>query len=92
MTGAGIFQGNFYRPKKEGRELRCYQHREPRDRTMTDATKKDRDPVTGRFAPGNELWRIVADRLGRPLKFETPDVLWGHCVEYFEWVEAHPPL
>ncbi len=50
----------------------------------------DRDPVTGRFAQGNDLWRIAADRAGRPLKFETPEILWRYCVEYFEWASANP--
>lgn len=39
---------------------------------------------------GNQFWRLAADRIGRPLTFETPEELWTHCVEYFEWVDAHP--
>lgn len=38
---------------------------------------------------GNRFWEARASH-GRHLIFETPDILWSQCLEYFEWVEENP--
>lgn len=38
---------------------------------------------------GNNYW-TRRKKHGRGLKFETPEILWEKCVEYFEWIEANP--
>lgn len=38
---------------------------------------------------GNRFWEARTTH-GRDKLFETPDILWAACVEYFEWVEANP--
>lgn len=38
---------------------------------------------------GNRFWEARSSH-GRGLIFESPDVLWSSCVEYFDWVEEHP--
>lgn len=43
----------------------------------------------GRFLPGNRIWEARSSAGPKP-KFSDPDKLWAACVEYFEWVEAHP--
>ena len=40
---------------------------------------------------GNQAWR-ARSRHGRRLKYETPDLLWDDCCEYFQWVEDNPLL
>lgn len=34
-----------------------------------------------------QLWKR---RVGRPVKFETPDALWEACCEYFQWCDDNP--
>lgn len=34
-----------------------------------------------------QLWKR---RVGRPVKFETPDDLWDACCEYFQWCDENP--
>lgn len=38
---------------------------------------------------GNQFWKVRSSHGRNPI-FKTPDELWDACVEYFEWVEAHP--
>ncbi|WP_145534854.1 DNA-packaging protein [Yersinia alsatica] len=38
---------------------------------------------------GNRFWEARSTH-GRNPKFESPDVLWEACCEYFTWVEANP--
>lgn len=38
---------------------------------------------------GNQFWKVRTSH-GRPSLFDDPETLWKACVEYFEWVEAHP--
>lgn len=38
---------------------------------------------------GNRFWEARSSH-GRNPKFESPEVLWAACCEYFEWVEANP--
>lgn len=38
---------------------------------------------------GNSFWQARSSH-GRKPKFETPDILWDACVEYFEWIEQNP--
>jgi hypothetical protein len=38
---------------------------------------------------GNQFWRKRSSHGPKP-KFEDPEVLWSACVEYFDWVAAHP--
>ena len=48
----------------------------------------DKDPKTGRFVPGNQLWKKADLRkVGRPNKFRTPRALWKKAKEYFEFVD-----
>lgn len=56
---------------------------------MTHDPLEGKDPYSGHFAKGNEIWRRATPS-GPPRKFETPDALWAACVEYFEWVSANP--
>lgn len=39
---------------------------------------------------GNEFWRMVVAPTGRPVKFETAELLWDRAMEYFEWVQDNP--
>jgi len=48
-----------------------------------------RDVTTGRFLPGNRFWEARSSAGPKP-KFAQADDLWDACVEYFEWVDAHP--
>lgn len=41
------------------------------------------------FEEGNRLWERRSSH-GRSPIFETPDELWGACVEYFEWNDENP--
>lgn len=41
------------------------------------------------FRKGNQFWKARTTH-GRAKLFESPDVLWSACVEYFEWVEENP--
>ncbi|OJB95786.1 DNA-packaging protein [Yersinia ruckeri] len=38
---------------------------------------------------GNRFWEARSTH-GRNPKFESPDVLWEACCEYFTWVEENP--
>lgn len=38
---------------------------------------------------GNRFWE-ARSRHGSKPKFETPEMLWEGCLDYFEWVEKHP--
>ncbi|HBV2907688.1 DNA-packaging protein [Citrobacter freundii] len=38
---------------------------------------------------GNRFWEARSSH-GRNPKFESPEVLWSACCEYFQWVEDHP--
>jgi len=38
---------------------------------------------------GNQFW-LQRSSHGRKPKFETADVLWDACCEYFQWVEDNP--
>jgi hypothetical protein len=38
---------------------------------------------------GSKFW-LARTKHGRDGKFESPQVLWDACVEYFEWVENNP--
>ncbi len=40
---------------------------------------------------GNRFWEARTTH-GRHKIFETPEILWESCVEYFEWCEANPLL
>lgn len=51
--------------------------------------EEHRDEESGRFLPGNRFWEARSSCGPNP-KFKGPDDLWASCVEYFEWVEAHP--
>lgn len=42
-----------------------------------------------RFKKGNQFWKARTTH-GRAKLFETPDILWDACMEYFEWVEENP--
>ena len=38
---------------------------------------------------GNRFWEARSSH-GRAPKFESPEVLWNACCEYFKWVEDNP--
>lgn len=38
---------------------------------------------------GNQFWK-ARSKHGRDKIFETPEILWEACIEYFEWVEQNP--
>lgn len=38
---------------------------------------------------GNKFWKARSSHGRNPI-FENPEDLWKGCLEYFEWVEAHP--
>ncbi|MEY9631298.1 DNA-packaging protein [Sinorhizobium fredii] len=38
---------------------------------------------------GNQFWKARSTH-GRAPIFQTPDILWEACCEYFEWVEQNP--
>lgn len=38
---------------------------------------------------GNQFW-LARSSHGRHRIFETPDILWQSCCEYFQWVEDNP--
>jgi hypothetical protein len=40
---------------------------------------------------GNQFWKQRSSHGRRP-KFETPEILWDACCEYFEWVDKNPIL
>lgn len=37
----------------------------------------------------NQFWLARATH-GRGLAFDTPEILWASCCEYFQWVEDNP--
>lgn len=43
----------------------------------------------GIFLPGNKFWRN-RERHGRKLTFETPELFYEACLEYFDWVDDNP--
>ena len=49
---------------------------------------RERD-AQGHFLPGNRIWEARSSCGPKPL-FDTPEKLWGACVEYFEWVDENP--
>lgn len=38
---------------------------------------------------GNRFWEARSSH-GRKPKFESPELLWEACIEYFDWVEQNP--
>ncbi len=38
---------------------------------------------------GNKLWQTRSSHGRKPI-FESPEILWAACEEYFEWVVANP--
>ncbi len=38
---------------------------------------------------GNQFWKARAKH-GRDKIFSSPEMLWGACLEYFQWVEDNP--
>lgn len=38
---------------------------------------------------GNQFWRL-APKVGRKRIFETPEILWEACCEYFQWSKDNP--
>lgn len=38
---------------------------------------------------GNKFW-LARTKHGRDKLFQTPEILWEACCEYFEWVEENP--
>jgi len=38
---------------------------------------------------GNQFWKARSSH-GRTPTFASPEVLWGACCEYFEWVASNP--
>jgi len=38
---------------------------------------------------GNSFWMARSSHGRKPI-FESPDVLWNACCEYFDWIEANP--
>lgn len=41
------------------------------------------------FEKGNKAWR-ARTKHGRDKIFESPEMLWDACEEYFDWVEDNP--
>lgn len=41
------------------------------------------------FQKGNQFWK-ARTKHGRDKLFESPEILWEACEEYFEWIEEHP--
>ncbi len=40
---------------------------------------------------GNKFWQMAdPEKLGRPIKFESPEDLWEKACEYFEWCDNNP--
>jgi len=39
-----------------------------------------------------EIWEIIteANKVGRPLTFETPEIMWEKACGYFTWAKANP--
>jgi hypothetical protein len=57
---------------------------------MTDKPySTGKNPVNGRFAPGNRFWEARSSHGAKP-KFENPEDLWDACTQYFEWNEDNP--
>lgn len=38
---------------------------------------------------GNQFWKARSSHGRKPI-FETPEIMWDACAEYFEWVEDNP--
>lgn len=36
------------------------------------------------------FWKMAARHVGRPMTFETPELLWTACIEYFQWTIDNP--
>lgn len=42
---------------------------------------------------GNEFWKFADPfKIGRPNKYKTPEELWLHAKQYFDWVDNNPIL
>lgn len=41
-------------------------------------------------APDKNTYWTLREKHGRDPIFESPEELWGKCVEYFDWVEENP--
>lgn len=55
---------------------------------MSDSDLAEDQPRRG--APkGNKFW-LARSKHGRHKLFESPDLLWEACCEYFQWVEDNP--
>lgn len=39
---------------------------------------------------GNQFWKLVKNPTGRPLKIESPEIMWKKACEYFEWCDNTP--
>ena len=52
-------------------------------------SQHDRDPETGQFLPGNRFWEARSSH-GRKPKFESSEILWDACRQYFAWAEENP--
>lgn len=48
-----------------------------------------RDRESGRFLPGNKFWQARSSHGRNPI-FQSPEVLWDACCEYFDWSDANP--
>lgn len=48
-----------------------------------------KEQSTGRFAKGNQFWKIRS-KCGRPPKFSSAKQLLHACEEYLKWVEDNP--
>ena len=49
----------------------------------------EKQPSQRGFHKGNEYWKMAVNP-GRPLAYETPELLWEKCQEYFQWVDDNP--
>lgn len=59
------------------------------DNQQTKRTKNGKEPSTGRFANGNQLWK-VRTKCGRSSRFSSAEQLLQACEKYLEWVDDHP--
>lgn len=48
-----------------------------------------KDPVNGRFLPGNRFWERRSSHGRNPI-FDSPEKLWDAACQYFDWVENNP--
>lgn len=52
-------------------------------------SEEERGDYATRFKVGNEAWKARSSHGRKPI-FETPEILWDACCEYFEWVNDNP--